>query len=73
MEKLIELYNSQFGRKHLKEKYAKVWRGFWNVIIFAISLGDSYKNFDCYVNQYSLEVKNDSEQGVVLMSIIYAF
>lgn len=37
------------------------------------ALSGSYKNFDCYVNSYSLEVKNDSEQGVVLMSIIYAF
>lgn len=37
------------------------------------ALGHRYKNFDCYVNSYSLEVKNDSEQGVVLMSIIYAF
>lgn len=37
MEKLIKLYNGQFGRKHLKEKYAKVWKGFWNAIIFAIS------------------------------------
>ena len=37
------------------------------------ALGSSYKNFDCYVNSYSLEVKNESEQGVVLMSIIYTF
>lgn len=37
------------------------------------ALHSSYKNFDCYVNQYSLEVKDESEQGVVLMSISYIF
>lgn len=37
------------------------------------ALGSSYKNFDCYVNSYSLEVKNDSEQGTVLMNLSYTF
>lgn len=37
------------------------------------ALGSSYKNFDCYVNQYSLEVKDESERGVVLMSLSYTF
>lgn len=37
------------------------------------ALGSSYKNFDCYVNFYSLEVKNESEQGTVLMNLSYTF
>lgn len=37
------------------------------------ALGHRYKNFDCYVNSYSLEVKNESEQGTVMMSLSYTF
>lgn len=37
------------------------------------ALGSSYKNFDCYVNSYSLEVKNESEQGTVIMDLSYTF
>ena len=37
------------------------------------ALGHRYKNFDCYVNSYSLEVKNESEQGTVIMSLSYTF
>lgn len=37
------------------------------------ALGSSYKNFDCYVNSYSLEVKNESEQGTVIMNLSYTF
>lgn len=37
------------------------------------ALGSSYKNFDCYVNSYSLEVKNKSEQGTVIMNLSYTF
>lgn len=37
------------------------------------ALGHRYKNFDCYVNSYSLEVKNESEQGTVIMNLSYTF
>lgn len=37
------------------------------------ALGSSYKNFDCYINSYSLEVENESEQGTVLMNLSYTF
>ena len=37
------------------------------------ALRSSYKNFDCYVNMYSLEIKHESERGVVLMSLSYTF
>ena len=37
------------------------------------ALGSSYKNFDCYVNSYSLEVKNESEQGTVIMNLSHTF
>lgn len=43
------------------------------VIMVDNALSHSYENFNCYVNQYSLEVKDESEQGVVLMSISYTF
>ena len=37
------------------------------------ALSGSYKNFNCHVNIYSLEVKNESEQGTVMMSLSYTF
>lgn len=37
------------------------------------ALGHRYKNFDCYVSSYSLEVKNESEQGAVIMNLSYTF
>lgn len=43
------------------------------VITVDNALSHSYENFNCYVNMYSLEVKDESEQGVVLMSISYTF